>query len=59
MPGGFRIWQDCKYARVTQGAEICLNKPKYALIMSQYVLICINNAEYDRTCRDIPEKTKY
>ena len=32
-----RIWQGCEYARVIQGAE-------YTLIMSQYALICLNNA---------------
>ena len=32
-----RIWQSCEYARVTQGAQICLNKPEYVLIMMNMV----------------------
>ena len=29
------------------GCWICLNKPEYALIITQYAWICLNNAEYD------------
>ena len=38
------------------GKRICLNKPEYALIMSENAWICLNNAEYDWICWDIPEK---
>ena len=40
------------------GCWICLNKPEYALIMSQYAWIYLNNAEYDWICQHIPEKKK-
>ena len=40
------------------GCWICLNKPEYALIMSQYAQICLNNAEYDWICHNILEKTE-
>ena len=35
---------------------ICLNKPEYALIMSQYTWVSLSNAEYDLKFRHIPEK---
>ena len=44
---------NCEYVRVKQGA--CLNKPKYSLIMPQYALICLNNAEYASIYLNIPE----
>ena len=37
------------------GCWICLNKPVYVL-MSQYLCICLNNAEYDWTCHHVSEK---
>ena len=30
-----------------KGCWICLNKPEYALKMSQYEWICLDNTEYD------------
>ena len=48
--------------RIQQGFEgytgwwICLNKPEYPLMMSQYARICLNNAKYDWICWHIPEK---
>ena len=46
-----KIWQGCEYARDAQGAEyICLNKPDYALIMSQYARICLNTPPPLVTC---------
>ena len=47
-----RIWQVCEYARVTQ----VLNKPKEALLMSEYALICLNDAECDWIYRHKPGK---
>ena len=55
---GFKKASGSKYARAQNmarlwiwkayiGCWICLNLPEYALIMSQYVWICFNNAEYD------------
>ena len=29
------------------GCWICPSKPEYALVMSQYAWICLDNAEYD------------
>ena len=64
---GNKIWQGCEYARDAQGAEyICLNKPDYALIMSQYARICLNTppppsyvpvsvAKYASTFLNIPQ----
>ena len=40
------------------GCWICLNKPDYALIISHYEWICLNNAEYDWICWYMPEKTR-
>ena len=37
------------------GCWIYLNKPEYALIMSQYAWICLNNTEYDWICQHKPE----
>ena len=41
---------------------MCLNKCEYALIMSEYARMCLNNFEYDLLCQNIPERkqsTKY
>ena len=65
---GFKWASGSKYARAQNmvrlwifegytGCWICLNRPEYALIMSQYVWICHNNAEYDWICWHTPEKT--
>ena len=40
------------------GCWICLNKPKYTLIMSQYGWICLNNTENDWICQHLLEKTE-
>ena len=44
---GPRIWQVCEYAKVIQGAEYVCISLHYALILSQYAWICLNNTEYD------------
>ena len=44
MPG-LRIWPGWVYTRVTEGCE-------YALIMPEYVGICLNSAEYASVCQD-------
>ena len=49
-----RLWRREGY----KGCWICLNKPEYLLIMSQYEWIYLNNAEYDWICRLTPEKTE-
>ena len=43
------IWPGSEYGKVVnmQGLQRVLNKTSYALIMSQYERICLNNTEYD------------
>ena len=41
-----------------RGLHSVLNMPEFALLMSQYAWICLNNSEYDWICRYIPEKKK-
>ena len=44
-----RIWQDCEYVRVTQGAEyasISLSMPYYYLKMREYASVTLNMIEY-------------
>ena len=66
----FRYLSGSKYARAQNmtrlsicngytGCWISLNRSGYTLIMSQYVWICLNNAEYDLIYQHIPEKTEY
>ena len=38
-----RIWQSYEYASIHR----VLNMPEHALIISQYMWICLSNAEYD------------
>ena len=57
----FCICQSSEYGKVMNmqvftGCWICLNKPEHALIISQYMWICLSNAEYDWLFRHIPEK---
>ena len=49
---GLSIWEGYT------GWLIWLNKPKYALIMSQYAWICLNNVEHNWICRHITAKTE-
>ena len=49
-----RLW----ICEVYTGWLICLNKPKYVLIMFQYAWICLNNVEHDWICRHVTEKTE-
>ena len=49
-----RLWRCEGYTRCWAS----LNKPEYVILMSQYALICRNNAEYDWICWHIPEKTE-
>ena len=39
-----------------RGLHRVLNMPQNALIVAQYVWLCLNNAEYHWICRHIPEK---
>ena len=48
-----RLWKCEGYT----GCWTCLNKPELNKIMSHYVWICLNNAEYDWICWHIPGKT--
>ena len=68
MSQGFKQASSSKYARAQNMARlwicegytgnwICLNRPEYAVVMSQYAWICPNNAEYDWVCRHIRQKT--
>ena len=50
MPG-FTIWQDCEYARITQGAECAWISMNMLYLISQYAWICFNNAEHNWICR--------
>ena len=64
------IWQGFEYAWSTFHRGLkkplvlnmpglrSLSKPEYALIMSRYAWICLNNAEYDWICRHTPEKNR-
>ena len=55
------LWQGSEYdsSRIYQGYAgcwICLNRPEYAWIMSQYAWTCRTNVKYDWMCRHIAEK---
>ena len=66
VPQSFEYASGCEYVRARnmtmlwiykgyKGWWICLNMPKYALKISQYAWVCLNNAEYPWICLNIPE----